>query len=193
MHKAQTEYRIGEYRIMSGLFINLIIQIVSGAIGGNAAAGAAKNIDLGTLGNTLAGAVGGGVGGQILGLLIPPRRRISAALSARWLVAASRVPFSRRSSAPSRTGRRRLDRSAIMNGAGHECVPRWSALTIMGALERDDFSSKRHPALSFCLSMISGPTLRVCPEGKPVPTPHQVRGRLFPDHALLTHAWFSAG
>ena len=48
----------------------------------------------------------------------------------------------------------------------------------------DDFSSKRHPALSFCLSMISGQTFRVCPEGKPVPTPHQVRGRLFPDHAL---------
>ncbi len=32
---------------------------------------------------------------------------------------------------------------------------------------------------SFCWSMISGQTLRVCPEGKPVPTPHQVRGRLF--------------
>src|SRR6266478_6924963 len=52
------------------------------------------------------------------------------------------------------------------------------------ALERDDLSSNRHPALSFCLSMISGQTLRVCPGGKPVPTPHQVRGRLFPDHAL---------
>ena len=38
-------------------------------------------------------------------------------------------------------------------------------------LERDDLSSNRHPALSFCLSMISGQTLRVCPEGKPVPTP----------------------
>jgi hypothetical protein len=34
--------------------------------------------------------------------------------------------------------------------------------------ERDDFSSNRHPALSFCLSMIL--------LGKPVPT--------FPDHAL---------
>ena len=41
---------------MSGLLINLIIQIISGAIGGNVAAGAAKNIDLGTLGNTIAGA-----------------------------------------------------------------------------------------------------------------------------------------
>jgi hypothetical protein len=27
---------------------------------------------------------------------------------------------------------------------------------IFAALERDDFSSNRHPALSFCLSMISG-------------------------------------
>src|SRR6266850_2943358 len=45
-----------------------------------------------------------------------------------------------------------------------------------GYLERDDFSSNRHPALSFCLSMISAQTLRVCREGKPVPT--------FPDHAL---------
>src|SRR6202048_655942 len=44
--------------------------------------------------------------------------------------------------------------------------------------ERDDFSSNRHPALSFCLSMISAQTLRVCREGKPVPT--------FPDHALPT-------
>ena len=44
-------------------------------------------------------------------------------------------------------------------------------------LERDDFSSNRHPALSFCLSTISGQTLRVCPEGKPAPT--------FPDRALV--------
>ena len=35
-------------------------------------------------------------------------------------------------------------------------------------LEPDDFSSNRHPALSFCLSMISAQTLRVCREGKPV-------------------------
>src|SRR6266699_5995303 len=42
-----------------------------------------------------------------------------------------------------------------------------------------------HPALSFCLSMISAQTLRVCPEGKPVPTRRVVaRGHAFPDHAL---------
>jgi uncharacterized membrane protein YeaQ/YmgE (transglycosylase-associated protein family) len=40
---------------MSGLIVNLIIQIISGAVGGNVAAGAAKNIDLGTVGNTIAG------------------------------------------------------------------------------------------------------------------------------------------
>jgi hypothetical protein len=47
---------------MSGMLISLIIQINSGAIGGNVAAGAAKNIDLGTIGNTIAGAIGGGAG-----------------------------------------------------------------------------------------------------------------------------------
>jgi CBS-domain-containing membrane protein len=31
--------------------------------------------------------------------------------------------------------------------------------------------------------MISAQTLRVCREGKPLHTPHQVRGGLFPDHA----------
>src|SRR5712692_839955 len=53
------------------------------------------------------------------------------------------------------------------------------------ALERDDFSSNRHRALSFCLSMISAQTLCVCREGKPVPT-HRVvaQGHAFPDHAL---------
>ena len=45
---------------MSGMLINLIIQIVAGAVGGNVAGGAAKNIDhLGTIGNTIAGALGG--------------------------------------------------------------------------------------------------------------------------------------
>jgi uncharacterized membrane protein YeaQ/YmgE (transglycosylase-associated protein family) len=56
---------------MSGILVNLIIQLISGAVGGNVVAAAAKNIDLGTLGNTIAGAIGGGVGGQILGMLLP--------------------------------------------------------------------------------------------------------------------------
>jgi hypothetical protein len=44
---------------------SLVIQLISGAIGGNAV-NAAKDTGLGSLGNTIAGALGGGVGGQIL-------------------------------------------------------------------------------------------------------------------------------
>ena len=58
-------------RTMSGLLVNLIIQIIAGAIGGNAVGAASKDMSLGTLGNTIAGAIGGGVGGQLLGQLIP--------------------------------------------------------------------------------------------------------------------------
>jgi hypothetical protein len=36
----------------------------------------------------------------------------------------------------------------------------------------------------FILSMIFAQTLRVFREGKPAAAPHQVRGRLFPGHAL---------
>src|SRR5437773_11251872 len=57
--------------VMSGMLINLIVQIVSGAIGGNVAGSAAKNIDLGMLGNTIAGAIGGGAGWEGLGMVIP--------------------------------------------------------------------------------------------------------------------------
>jgi uncharacterized membrane protein YeaQ/YmgE (transglycosylase-associated protein family) len=47
-------------------YLPLIIQLVSGALGGNVAGTLLKNISLGTLGNSIAGIVGGGVGGQIL-------------------------------------------------------------------------------------------------------------------------------
>jgi len=45
---------------------SLIIQLIVGAIGGNAAGKAMPDKSLGTLGNTIAGVVGGGLGGQIL-------------------------------------------------------------------------------------------------------------------------------
>ena len=45
---------------------SLIIQLVSGAVGGNAAGAALKEKSLGLIGNSLAGVVGGGVGGTIL-------------------------------------------------------------------------------------------------------------------------------
>jgi uncharacterized membrane protein YeaQ/YmgE (transglycosylase-associated protein family) len=53
---------------MEGL-LPLIIQLVSGAVGGNIAGSLMKNASLGTLGNSIAGIVGGGIGGQLLGLL----------------------------------------------------------------------------------------------------------------------------
>ncbi len=50
--------------------ITLLIQLVSGALGGNVAGSLLKNLSLGTLGNSLAGIVGGGLGGQVLGSLL---------------------------------------------------------------------------------------------------------------------------
>ena len=47
----------------------LIIQLVSGAVGGNAFGAIFKNLSLGGLGNSIAGIVGGGIGGQLLGML----------------------------------------------------------------------------------------------------------------------------
>jgi len=47
----------------------LIIQLVGGAIGGNAAGAALKNLSLGTAGNSIVGILGGGLGGQLLAML----------------------------------------------------------------------------------------------------------------------------
>ena len=49
--------------------MNLIIQLIAGALGGNAAGAVLKNLNLGTLGNSIAGILGGFGGGQILGML----------------------------------------------------------------------------------------------------------------------------
>jgi hypothetical protein len=65
---------------MPAMIINIIIQLIAGAVGGNAAGAGLKNYDLGagpknydlgTLGNTIAGALGGVGGGQILTALLP--------------------------------------------------------------------------------------------------------------------------
>lgn len=55
---------------MSATIINLILQLIAGAAGGNILA-KLKDFNLGPLGNTISGAVGGGIGGQILQALIP--------------------------------------------------------------------------------------------------------------------------
>ena len=46
--------------------ISLIIEAVSGALGGNIAGATMKENSLGTLGNSIAGIVGGGLGGVLL-------------------------------------------------------------------------------------------------------------------------------
>ncbi len=49
--------------------MELIIQLIAGLVGGNAAGAAMKNLSLGTIGNSIAGIVGGGLGGQILAMI----------------------------------------------------------------------------------------------------------------------------
>jgi uncharacterized membrane protein YeaQ/YmgE (transglycosylase-associated protein family) len=46
--------------------LSIMINLISGAVGGNVAGGVMKGKSLGTLGNSVAGILGGGVGGQIL-------------------------------------------------------------------------------------------------------------------------------
>lgn len=50
--------------------VQLLIQLASGALGGNAAGSLLKNLSLGTVGNSLAGILGGGIGGQLLGPIL---------------------------------------------------------------------------------------------------------------------------
>lgn len=47
----------------------MIIQLVSGAVGGNVAGKLLKNQSLGSLGNSISGVIGGGLGGYLLGML----------------------------------------------------------------------------------------------------------------------------
>ncbi len=50
-------------------YLPLIIQLFSGAVGGNIAGKLMKNFSLGSLWNSVVGILGGGLGGQVLGLL----------------------------------------------------------------------------------------------------------------------------
>jgi uncharacterized membrane protein YeaQ/YmgE (transglycosylase-associated protein family) len=49
--------------------LGLIIQLVSGAVGGNLAGSLMKKSSLGTALNSVIGILGGGLGGQLLGML----------------------------------------------------------------------------------------------------------------------------
>ncbi|MFK8068916.1 MAG: hypothetical protein AB8D52_11785 [Gammaproteobacteria bacterium] len=46
--------------------VPLLINLFTGAVGGNLFGALLKNFSLGTLGNTIAGVLGGGLGGQML-------------------------------------------------------------------------------------------------------------------------------
>jgi uncharacterized membrane protein YeaQ/YmgE (transglycosylase-associated protein family) len=47
----------------------LLIQLISGAVGGNIAGAILKKYNLGPIGNSIVGLIGGGLGGQLLGML----------------------------------------------------------------------------------------------------------------------------
>ncbi len=53
------------------MLINLVIQLISGVVGGNAVGAALKDYNLGSVGNTIAGALGGVGGGQLLLAAMP--------------------------------------------------------------------------------------------------------------------------
>ena len=50
---------------------SILINLVTGALGGAGAGKASPTFDLGTIGNLVAGAIGGGVLGQIVTLALP--------------------------------------------------------------------------------------------------------------------------
>jgi hypothetical protein len=49
--------------------LSLLVQLISGAVGGNIAGGLLKHASLGPVGNSIVGILGGGLGGQLLGML----------------------------------------------------------------------------------------------------------------------------
>jgi hypothetical protein len=49
----------------------ILMNLIAGAVGGNAAGKANPTFDIGTIGNTIAGLVGGGALGQLIPILLP--------------------------------------------------------------------------------------------------------------------------
>jgi hypothetical protein len=76
---------------MWGGIVGLIIQLVSGAVGGNIAGAALKQYDLGSVGNSIVGVIGGGVGAQIIGALVGGGGEGAAVAGAAWTSARSSV------------------------------------------------------------------------------------------------------
>ena len=61
--------------------MDLVIQLIAGAIGGNLAGGILKSLNLGLFWNSLAGIVGGAIGGQLLGTMGAGGTEIGALLA----------------------------------------------------------------------------------------------------------------
>lgn len=51
---------------MEGQLINILVQVIAGALGGTAAGSVLKDLSMGKAGDAVSGAVGGGIVGQIL-------------------------------------------------------------------------------------------------------------------------------
>lgn len=58
--------------MQSQLLLGLLLSLIVGAVGANAAAALFKKLSLGRRGNTVAGVVGGGIGGLLLGTALGP-------------------------------------------------------------------------------------------------------------------------
>lgn len=72
---------------MSTIIINLILQAIAGAIGGNAAAAGLDKADLGRAANTIAGAIGGVAAGQIVSALLPTLAAAASEVDIKTVVA----------------------------------------------------------------------------------------------------------
>ena len=66
---------------------SLIIEAVSGAVGGNVAGAALKDKSLGAIGNSIAGIVGGGVGGTILQTVMGGAAAVGGGLDMQSIIA----------------------------------------------------------------------------------------------------------
>ena len=58
--------------------VDLIVQLISGAVGGNIAGAASRHTGLGWMWNSLVGMAGGAAGGQLLGPILGPMLGIAA-------------------------------------------------------------------------------------------------------------------
>jgi uncharacterized membrane protein YeaQ/YmgE (transglycosylase-associated protein family) len=70
----------------SAFLMNLVIQLVAGAVGGNVAGALLKQFNLGPLVNSICGIVGGGLGGQLLSMLVGGGGAPAGGFDIGWIV-----------------------------------------------------------------------------------------------------------